>query len=125
MAIDVPILFPRCLYGDWATTRAAWRQIAETAWREGSWTNAFSNLQMVPVEAYPAPIIVWNDDRLLESTCEPVRWQVAESVWQLNWILEVHPAPIEELIDHGDLTRFQQRNTGRDHMHDRIHLTRG
>ena len=101
MSVNECLAFPRCLFGSTQATRSAWREIAEAGWQAGSFEGIFSSLKMVPVHAYAGPIVVWNDKRRLESDCRPIQFVTQSSMWQVNWLLEEHPAPYDEMLDNG------------------------
>lgn len=86
------ILFPKILFGSTDSTRRAWSEIATRAWENGGWHDVFCDSDLVEVQDESGPIIVWNDERRLESDCKPLVWMTNTPIWQLNWILQILPA---------------------------------
>jgi hypothetical protein len=92
------IELPQCLLGSTEETRRRWSSIAASAWEEASWARIVRELEFVPSRQTVGPIVVWNYDRLVETTNEAASWRTTEDVWQFNWILECMPASYDELL---------------------------
>lgn len=109
--MSAALQFPSCLFGSTASTRAAWKRIARTAWSDGTWRKAFEQLDLRRVDEDDKPIVVWTDQRIgFGRGEEPIRnvpWSARSEMWHMNWIAEEHPAPLNQLIQraawHADL----------------------
>ena len=64
------ILFPKCLFGTTDNTRRTWLEITTRAWESGGWCDVFRDSDLIDVQDETGPIIVWNDERRLESDCK-------------------------------------------------------
>ena len=69
----------------------------EEAWESGDPASVFAELEMVAADSLPGPIIVWNNDRMLESNMKWVRYKSARPMWYFNLILEEPPVDVFEL----------------------------
>jgi hypothetical protein len=97
------ISLPRCFYGSTNATQRTWREIMQQAWQQGHWDSIAGLEDVIPVNEYSGPIVVFNYYQ--ESPPVVERWKTEENYWQLNWILEETPVDIHDLRNHTDRHR--------------------
>lgn len=94
------ILAPSFLFGTYDSTQSGWKSFAERLWTSRSWVVAMEGVDVRPVLRESGPVIVWNSDRRMESTCEALPFRSRKALWQFNWILEAHLADSITLAFH-------------------------
>jgi len=96
-------LIPSGFFGTTAATKTWWTDIARKAWQETHWHGVLDELDLIPADSKPGPIVVWNYDRRDSKTDVPGLWYTEKDCWQLNWILESLPADYDELLNQPEL----------------------